>query len=193
MNEGRKILKQRPIIEKMIKEDSLKVHIGCGGKIYDNWMNYPQDEIDITIYKNWCKRFSEGSINIILAEHVFEHLNENGRNIAIKNFYCFLKNNGKIRIAVPDGFNPDKAYIDHVKPYNDGHQVLFNHKTLVEEFSSYGFEYDLLEYFDENGKFHFKEWDIKDGFVTRSKRFDERNQNGKLEYTSLIVDFYKRF
>ena len=191
MNEGRKILKQMPIVTRMIKENRLKVHIGCGRNLYDNWMNYQQDDLDIRNYKNWHKRFSKGCINNILAEHVFEHLNKNDRHIAVSHFYCFLKNGGKIRIAVPDGFNPDKKYIDHVKPPNDGHTVLFTYRTLIEEFVCLRFEYDLLEYFDENGEFHFKEWSIEDGLIVRSKRFDERNKNGELNYTSLIVDFKK--
>ena len=51
---------------------------------------------------------------------------------------------------------------------------------------------DLLEYFDEKGEFHYKEWSPHDGMIYRSKRFDERNQNDLFNYTSLILDAKKK-
>ena len=49
----------------------------------------------------------------------------------------------------------------------------------------------LLEYFDENHKFHCNKWDANKGMIIRSKRFDERNLDGELNYTSIIIDAYK--
>jgi len=54
-----------------------------------------------------------------------------------------------------------------------------------------GFEVKLLEWFDENGDFHCEEWSPEDGMVRRSTRFDKRNNNCSLSYTSLIVEGYK--
>jgi predicted SAM-dependent methyltransferase len=58
-------------------------------------------------------------------------------------------------------------------------------------FETVGFKVDLLEYCDENGSFHFNEWDVKQGFIYRSKRFDHRNKEGLLGFVSLIVDAKK--
>ena len=58
-------------------------------------------------------------------------------------------------------------------------------------FEKEGFKVNLLEYFDQEGKFHFLEWDPAEGNIIRSKRFDERNQDGNLRYTSIILDAYK--
>ena len=63
---------------------------------------------------------------------------------------------------------------------------------MVERLERSGFTVQLLEYWDENGNFHFVEWADDAGHITRSKRYDERNQNGALNYTSLIVDAKKR-
>lgn len=49
----------------------------------------------------------------------------------------------------------------------------------------------LLEYFDENGMFHAQNWDMSDGYVRRSIRYDNRNSDGKPVYTSLIIDAVK--
>jgi predicted SAM-dependent methyltransferase len=54
-----------------------------------------------------------------------------------------------------------------------------------------GFKVNLLEYCDESGQFHYNEWDEKEGFIYRSKRFDHRNAEGKSGFVSLIVDAVK--
>lgn len=120
---------------------------------------------------------------------------EEGERAAL---YCFeyLKPGGYLRIAVPDGFHPDPDYIDWVKingvgPGSDDHKVLYNYKMLSNMFEKIGFKVNLLEYFDLEGKFHFTEWDATKGKIHRSMRYDERNTNGALMYTSIILDAYK--
>jgi predicted SAM-dependent methyltransferase len=54
-----------------------------------------------------------------------------------------------------------------------------------------GFRVHLLEYWDEEGQFHFEDWNDDCGHIKRSRRYDKRNQMGKLNYTSLIVDAVK--
>lgn len=56
---------------------------------------------------------------------------------------------------------------------------------------SIGFKVQLLEYWDELGNFHFVDWSDEAGRVSRSRRFDSRNIDGKLNYTSLIIDAIK--
>ena len=53
------------------------------------------------------------------------------------------------------------------------------------------FQVRLLEYWDEQGQFHYHDWDENAGFIGRSKRFDTRNQGEKLGFTSLIIDAIK--
>lgn len=71
------------------------------------------------------------------------------------------------------------------------HKIVHNYKTLSSMFQIAGFEVNLLEFCDENGKFHYNEWDEKKGFIYRSRRFDHRNQDGNLGFVSLIVDAIK--
>jgi len=49
----------------------------------------------------------------------------------------------------------------------------------------------LLEYFDARGNFHHAAWNEAEGMIHRSQRFDARNREGKLQYTSLILDARK--
>jgi predicted SAM-dependent methyltransferase len=53
-----------------------------------------------------------------------------------------------------------------------------------------GLEPEPLEYFDDDGVFHQRDWDPVDGMIMRSARFDKQVEfrRGNLNYTSLIVD-----
>lgn len=72
------------------------------------------------------------------------------------------------------------------------HKIVHNYRTLSSMFEAAGFKVHLLEYCDENGQFHHKEWDPEGGFIYRSYRFDHRNKNEELGFVSLIVDAVKK-
>jgi|WetSurSiteA1Bulk_404760.scaffolds.fasta_scaffold00655_7 predicted SAM-dependent methyltransferase len=174
----------------------IKVIIGSGGNNLKGWISTDIDQLDITNKEDWLKYFKRANIDVIIAEHVWEHLTEYGAKMAAQNCYNFLKTGGYIRVAVPDGHFPDKEYIKRVKPMGSGpgaddHKVLYNYKTLSGIFVNAGFNVKLLEYWDENGQFHSTSWNAEDGLIRRSSVYDTRNKNGKLEYTSIILDAEK--
>jgi len=72
------------------------------------------------------------------------------------------------------------------------HKIVYDYKTLCDVFEKAGFEVELLEYCDENGAFHYKDWDVSDGKIGRSLRFDTRNSDGNLGMVSIIIDARKR-
>ena len=76
-------------------------------------------------------------------------------------------------------------------PGADDHKVLFTHLSLEAMLHSVGFRVELLEWFDDRGTFHYVDWREQDGLIQRSRRFDPRNKNGELRYTSLIADGWK--
>jgi len=173
-----------------------KIIVGAGGVCQYGWVPTDIEYMNILKKKDWEKYFYEHSIDAILAEHVWEHLTKEEAMIAAKHCYRYLKKGGYLRVAVPDGFNLNKEYLDWVKPggIGDGakdHKVLYNYKTFKEIFESEGFKVELLEYYDENGEFHYKEWPPDEGLIRRSKRYDKRNKGGELKYTSLILDALK--
>nr|WP_131848291.1 SAM-dependent methyltransferase [Baia soyae] len=177
--------------------ENIKVVIGAEG-INNNpgWIHTDQHELSLLNRNDWIKRFSPNSIHTILAEHVWEHLTyEEGIQAAI---ICheFLQPGGFIRCAVPDGHFPDPAYQQIVQVGGPGppdhpaasHQIVYTHTTITAMFEAAGFDVTLLEYFDKNGQFQYHDWNEQDGFIYRSKRFDHRNQDGNMGFTSLIVD-----
>lgn len=178
------------------RSNPLKIIVGAGGNHYKGWVSSEINTLNLLKINDWQKYFKAVSINAILAEHVWEHLTEEDGAIAAKNCYEFLKPGGYLRIAVPDGYNPDPAYIQSVKINGNGsgaydHKVLYNYQTFSALFSKVGFRIDLLEYFDANGEFQFSQWNPEDGLIYRSKRFDKRNADGQIRYNSVILDCYR--
>ena len=173
-----------------------QVVVGASGVFEENWI--PTDIHTLNLLKpdSWKLFFRENSIRAILAEHVWEHLTPEQGYIAAKTCYRYLMKGGYVRVAVPDGYHSKAEYINYVKPGGTGagaddHKILYNYRTLSKVFEDAGFRVKMLEHFDENGKFHFIEWDKKDGMIHRSVRFDERNANNELNYTSIILDAIK--
>lgn len=190
--------KNKSEIKKKIAEaKNLKVVVGAGGTVWDGWIATDQDVLDVTMLSDWQELFKKNTISNIVAEHVWEHLTAKEGITAIKNGYQFLKRGGRMRIAVPDGLFPDKTYRDYVRPQGVGpgardHKILYTYKSLTAAFKKAGFTtIEAHEYHDSKGKFHYQEWSVDDGMISRSKRFDARNTKIKLGYTSLIIDGIK--
>ena len=178
----------------IIKKKQIFIVVGSGPTKYKNWLSTNLPWFNLLELKSVKKCFQSRNVEKILAEHVFEHLTLEQGKRAIKNLKEILKPNGKIRIAVPDGFNPDKKFIDWVKPNGLGtgaydHKVLYNYKLIHEIFDE-DFEIKYLEYFNENGKFIYTRWinNFDNGYIMRSRYEDKRNTKEKIKYNSIIID-----
>jgi predicted SAM-dependent methyltransferase len=180
----------------LARRHPIRVVVGASGVYQRGWIATDVEHLDILRMERWRRYFRESSIDGILAEHVLEHLTEEQGLAAARNFHVFLKVKGYARVAVPDGFHPSAEYIRQVRPGGAGagaedHKVLYNYRSLSRIFEESGYRVNLLEYFDENGTFHFREWDTRMGMITRSKLHDDRNLGGRLLYTSVILDAVK--
>ena len=178
------------------KREPIRLVIGASGVCKRGWARSEVEYLDITKEADWSRFFQPQSITAMLAEHVWEHLTPADALKGASLCYKYLKAGGYLRVGVPDGLHPDPSYIQHVKPGGTGpgaydHKRLFTHETLSEQFQSAGFTVELLEYYDEAGAFHFKNWNPSDGLVHRSKRYDRRNGGTRLNYTSIILDARK--
>ena len=171
----------------------LNVVIGAGPTLFQGWVHTDRAILDITSPEDWRNLFAPESIDRLLAEHVLEHLTEADCRIAVIEAGRYLKRGGLFRIAVPDGYRRDPAYVAEAAPPNDGHQVFFSVDTLRPLVESLGFHVTLLEYFDADEQFHAEPWDEGEGFIKRSIRFDTQVnfKRSGMFYTSLIVDARK--
>ncbi|TCP29388.1 putative SAM-dependent methyltransferase [Scopulibacillus darangshiensis] len=183
-----------------MNQKDIKVVIGAGE--YRNnpgWIHTKEEELNLLNKDDWDRMFKYDDISAILAEHVWEHLSFEDGIKAARMCYDYLRPNGYIRCAVPDGFFPNESYQNIVKVGGPGpkdhpaasHRIVYNYKTFTKMFHSAGYEVRLLEYFDEDGQFRCNDWNGADGVIFRSKKFDPRNQGGKLQFPSLILDAIK--
>jgi predicted SAM-dependent methyltransferase len=183
-------------LKQLRKHSPLRIIIGAGGISYEGWIPTEVQCLNLLNPKHWERYFDKNSIDAILVEHVWEHLTMEEGLVAANQCYQYLKSGGYLRVAVPDGFHPDPEYIEWIKikgvgPGADDHKVLYNYKTFCNVFERAGFKVELLEYFDSNKEFHYIDWDETKGRIRRSRKFDDRNKNGELKYTSLILDARK--
>jgi predicted SAM-dependent methyltransferase len=174
----------------------VRIVVGASGVYSEAWIPTDIEYLNLLRRADWIRFMRPASVDRMLAEHVWEHLSEeNGRTAAAMCFE-FLKPGGVIRIAVPDGNNPDVAFIEYARPGGTGagaddHKILYRIDSLSAVFQSAGFETIPLEYFDAAGVFHTTDWNSNDGMITRSLRFDKRNSDGKSHFTSVIIDAVK--
>lgn len=174
-----------------------KIVIGSSGIFENGWIPTNYQYLNLLNEKQWARAFRGRKIDAILAEHVFEHLSEAEGLQALEICHKYMKTGARLRVAVPDGYNPDVNYIEMVKPGGSGegsedHKVLYNVDLLEKMFLSAGFSVHRLEYFDSNGKFHKFIWNPDDGKINRSSQYDPRNLDGVIKYTSLILDGIKQ-
>ncbi|MEF3305675.1 class I SAM-dependent methyltransferase [Paenibacillus sp. GYB003] len=177
----------------------MKVIIGAGLTKYEGWLSTQEDELNLLSPESWNKLFEPGSIDALLAEHVWEHLTYEEGLIAASRCYEFLKPGGYIRCAVPDKNFRNEWYQQMVQVGGPGpadhpaatHKIVYDAETFVGVFEKAGFEVTLLEYCDELGDFHYTYWNEADGRIGRSFRFDTRNSTEELGMVSIIIDAKK--
>lgn len=179
--------------------EPLRIIIGAGQQSYPGWIATQKEQLDLLKRKDWIDSFGDRRVDALLCEHVWEHLPEAQGRFAAAICYEFLKPDGFLRCAVPDANFPNAAYQKRAQVGGPGpkdhpaagHKIVYEYRLFTDIFESAGFEVDLLEYCDEQGRFHYNQWDPEDGFIYRSLLCDHRNRNGKINFVSLIIDANK--
>lgn len=174
--------------------DSIKVIFGSGNTSLKGWFSTEKVFFDLLNINDYLKFFRHKKPDYVLIEHVLEHFDLNEVRLVAKYLFDFTNSECNIRIAVPDGFHPNDEYINYVKPGGNGpgeHKILFNYKSLSKIFTDVGFKQKFIEYWDEEGNFHSIYADDEKGVIFRSFKNDFRNLDGKPNYTSLIIDYFK--
>lgn len=159
--------------------EELNVVVGAKATCYPGWFSTDLRSshgpaLDIRREEDWRRYFAPASIDKIVCEHCLEHMSFEDCLKGLSNFQKFLKPGGFARIAVPDAYNPNPFYQEHIRPGGLGqliarlftyasdeppHQVHYDYLTLSELVCSAGLEPALCEYFDEEGRFRLHPWD----------------------------------
>jgi predicted SAM-dependent methyltransferase len=192
----RRTLAARRLRRQIEEANDLRVMIGASGTDMDGWIATEQSLVDLLQPETWARFFQPHSVDAVIAEHVWEHLTLEQGRVAAATCFQFLRAEGYLRVAVPDGNHPSPDYIERVRPGGiglgaDDHKVLYNFRTFGDIFRQAGFQVRLIEYFDDDGQFHTADWDVAKGLVRRTLLFDERNARQAYGYTSLFLDATK--
>ena len=91
-----------------------KLNIACGGRYHNGWVN-----IDFHAESNHVTKvnilgglpFEDNSIDVIYSSHFLEHLSQEQADFVLKESYRILKEDGLIRVVVPDLEDICKEYL----------------------------------------------------------------------------------
>ena len=177
----------------------MKVILGAGKTNYSGWIATQEAELNLLHKQDFERMFEKRKVSAFLAEHVWEHMTFEEGCEAARNCYEYLEPGGYVRAAVPDANFRNEWYQNMVKVGGNGdpkhpaysHRIVYDYKSFEAVFKQAGFDVTLLEWCDENGEFHFKDWSAEEGMIGRSLRFDTRNRDGKLGMVSIILDARK--
>jgi predicted SAM-dependent methyltransferase len=191
MNMDRAQLRDETLRRRLL-ETPRRIVIGASGVFEPGWTPTDVRELDLLRPETWERYVQPASVDALMAEHVWEHLTLEQGKIAARTCHRFLKPGGYVRVAVPDGLFPSAEFQEYIKIGGKagggvigGHLIVYTYHALREVFESAGFETTLLEYHNEAGQLHYREWDPAQGKIHRSKRFDERGA------ISIILDAHK--
>jgi predicted SAM-dependent methyltransferase len=137
-------------------EPHIKLHLGCGNKILDGWINVDiaSDCPDVVIDDAaTLKTITDNSASIIYACHILEHLGRQNTLDTLRIWYNKLKPGGVVRISVPDMSAVFKKYQEGIplslllgflyggqRNEHDFHKIAFDYNFLKEMLESAGFK-----------------------------------------------------
>lgn len=186
------------IIYPVFRDQPIKIILGAAETYQKGWYSTNECWLDIANEGHWESVFNGKRIIVnALAEHVFEHLSYAQCQVALKQIHKHMVPGGKIRIAVPDGYNPDKIYLKHVGINGIGddalsHQQLLNIDTLTSLLTEAGFSTELIEGYDSQKSLVQKTFSEDEGTIRRSRSSIKRDETYIWSFpdseTSLIVD-----
>ncbi len=196
----RNIIIQYPIFF----NQKIKIIIGAAETFQEGWYSTNENWLDISSKNDWHKIFKNKKlITNILSEHVFEHLSKNELEKTLQNIYEYTLETCVIRIAVPDGFNPNKEYLKNVGINGIGadakdHKQLFNSESLTKILALAGFDSVIQEGYKKNGELILNDISSENGIVMRSRNNKSKNIILDKQWlfhdsrTSLIIDAFKK-
>lgn len=201
------------------EKDNLKLYIG------DIPKERPQHKTHIGLSINYNDEkhiphnilnpipLKDGSVELIQAEDVFEHIEYDILPKVINEIYRVLKTNGIFRLSIPD--YRCKILIDRTQKDSQGNlqydpggggrlvngkvvggghvwfPIYENVKALTEKtkFNEEG-KIDFLHYYNEKGESITNKIDYSKGYISRTPDHDNRVKN-PYKVMSLVIDFHK--
>jgi len=82
---------------------ALKVHIGSGGHLFEDWLNIDAGGDELPLNVNWGLPLPDGCASFVYSAHLVEHLRYNDQApVFLREVHRILDKGGTARIVVPD-------------------------------------------------------------------------------------------
>ena len=143
------------------EKGQLKLHLGCGSRILDGWINIDIVKSDLRVAKlrlpEGLRKFPDQSVQFIYASHFLEHLDYPQKAFQfLKQCYRILVPKGIMRIVVPDiellinkYFQDDKEFFKNQKRWHPSYCTTklehFMYALQQDGEHKYGYDYQTLK------------------------------------------------
>jgi SAM-dependent methyltransferase len=99
-----------------MSNDKFLVNIACGDAYVDGWINFDHSPVASSIVKvNLLKGIpcSDGCVDVAYSSHFLEHIPRHKVNYFLSECFRILKQNGVLRLVLPDFEEMAKSYITY--------------------------------------------------------------------------------
>ena len=186
-----------------LSNENVNLILGAALTKQKGWFSTNEEWFNIVRQSHWRRLFNSRKKRVerVLAEHVFEHLTLDEMRKALNLIYKHMVYGGSLRIAVPDGNNPNEEYRDHCGIKGIGadasdHKQFITFELLSYEVEKIGFKCQLKEGYLKNKKLISTPLNRNLGEVIRSRSNkialkDKKGWGFVDANSSLIVDCLK--
>jgi predicted SAM-dependent methyltransferase len=125
---------------------SLKLHLGCGTKHIEGYINIDiryLPRVDEINNIKFLRNYQENTVDVIYACHVLEHFSRWEYENVLRRWYCLLKPSGILRIAVPN-FRSICEYYQNTNDLTKIMGVLYGGQDYDENFHYVAFDFCSL-------------------------------------------------
>ena len=157
----------------------IKLHLGCGPKIFDGFINIDARKIDERIHVDDVSALAtieNNTVDLIYACHVLEHFGRHEYQSVLECWYSKLKTGGVLRLSVPDVKKAMGLYLSGEYYLKQMYGFLWGGQMHEYDYHKIGFDRSILQ--KSLAAAGFKHKDIKkwDWRQTEHATYDDFSQ-----------------
>jgi predicted SAM-dependent methyltransferase len=166
----------------------MKLHLGCGTRYFDGYVNIDYPPSEHTVQKNLVAdqfanilelKYEPGTVDEVRLHHVFEHFPRPVTCALLSNWYLWLKKGGVLHIEVPDFEKTAKAALSrftkpkqrfvalrHIFGSHEAHWAVhyegYSNKLITELLHNFGFKIREYKRNDHKGTYNIEVIAVKE-------------------------------
>lgn len=149
---------RRRAVQKVLNERELRIHLGCGSRLFGGWVNVdacPGKGVDLVWDLRERLPIRDSAAKAIYSEHVLEHLQKHDAVKLLNECIRILQPGGMLRIGVPDA-------AVYMQAYANGQWAFFEElKYLGGAVAPLSSPIDVINQMFRMGGHHLFAWDFQ--------------------------------